>query len=255
MATSTVNGTQRYTKFARYVASYIGGRYATFALTNLASVQSTHTQLIDAGIITLFTGLLQEEDASIRNAAAFGIANFAAFSENHRLIVESGNCLEALIDLVSSADGKSVLRADVVRMGGLPPLLRLTHSKDMDVQQEVLACLCNLSLSGCIGADPSLFLSACDVQSLVSFLCSADATYRLFGAITLGNVAAKAEHHETIVGSGALTPLIELSRSVDLETHRCIAFALCNLASEPARRQSIVDNHGIPPIIALACSE
>ena len=55
---------------------------------------------------------------------------------------------------------------------------------------EVLATLCNLSLCGCIGENPLQFLKAMQIESLVSFLCSADTTYRLFGAVTLGNIAS-----------------------------------------------------------------
>ena len=53
----------------------------------------------------------------------------------------------------------------------------------MEVQQEVLSCLCNLSLSGCISAEHSQFIAAVDVRSLI-ILCS-EYNYRLFGAITL----------------------------------------------------------------------
>tara|TARA_B100000780_G_C20821755_1_gene326497 strand:+ start:124 stop:576 length:453 start_codon:yes stop_codon:yes gene_type:complete len=132
------------------------------------------------------------------------------------------------------------LRPDIVDKGALPPLLRLANSEDVEVQQEVLSCLCNLSLSGCISAEHSQFIAAVDVRKLVSFLCSADTTYRLFGAVTLGNLASKEEHHEEIIGKGALEPLITISNSADLETQRCIAYALCNLASNEDNRRSLV---------------
>ena len=110
------------------------------------------------------------------------------------------------------------------------------NSEDVEVQQETLSCLCNLSLSGCIGDNPLEFIEAVDVHALVSFLCSADTTYRLFGAVTLGNVASDLTHHDEIMEGGALAPLIAVSNAADLETQRCIAYALCNLAADPARR-------------------
>jgi hypothetical protein len=55
---------------------------------------------------------------------------------------------------------------------------------------ETLACLCNLSLCGCIGDNPLSFLDAVKVQNLVAFLCSADSTYRLFGAVAIGNIVS-----------------------------------------------------------------
>ena len=80
---------------------------------------------------------------------------------------------------------------------GTTPLLKLTGKKMWRYSK----CyrLCNLSLSGCISAEHSQFIAAVDVRSLAAFLCSADTTYRLFGAVTLGNLASK-EHHQEIVG-------------------------------------------------------
>ena len=91
----------------------------------------------------------------------------------------------------------------IVQRGALEPLLALTKSTDVEVQMEVLACLCNLSLCGCIGDQPKKFMDALDVETLISFLCSADTTYRLFAAVTLGNVAADETLQDEIVEGGA----------------------------------------------------
>lgn len=120
---------------------------------------------------------------------------------------------------------------------------------------QVLAALCNLSLSGCIGQDPERFLKAVDVEQLISLLCSADVTYRLFGAVTLGNIASDINLQAPIVRGGALTPLITIADAADLETQRCIAYSLCNLSANPARRAAIISEGGLPPLISLACSD
>ncbi|CAN0584418.1 unnamed protein product, partial [Ectocarpus sp. 12 AP-2014] len=147
------------------------------------------------------------------------------------------------------------LRTQIVARGGLVPLLRLSSSDDVEIQMEVLAALCNLSLSGCIGQDPARFLKAVDVGNLVSFLCSADVTYRLFGAVTLGNIASDVNLQAPIVRGGALTPLITIANAADLETQRCIAYSLCNLSANPARRGAIISEGGLPSLISLACSD
>jgi hypothetical protein len=89
---------------------------------------------------------------------------------------------------------------------------------------EALACLCNLSLCGCIGDNPLAFLDACNVKNLVSYLCSADSTFRLFGAVTLGNIASTIALQDSVVDGGALAPLVTISNQADLETQRCIAY-------------------------------
>jgi hypothetical protein len=42
---------------------------------------------------------------------------------------------------------------------------------------------------------------------------------------------------------------------IDLETQRCIAYALCNLAADSSRRVDIVREGGLPALVSLACSE
>jgi len=120
---------------------------------------------------------------------------------------------------------------------------------------EVLSALCNLSLCGCIGDNPLSFLENVDVSNLVSFLCSADTTYRLFGAVTIGNIASNMALQKPLTKSGALQPLITVANAADLETQRCIAYSLVNLCADESNRENIVNEGGLPPIISLACSE
>ena len=49
--------------------------------------------------------------------------------------------------------------------------------------------------------------------------------------------------------------MVSVANAADLETQRCIAYALCNLASDPSRRIDIVREGGLPSIISMACSD
>ncbi|CAM9303250.1 unnamed protein product [Discosporangium mesarthrocarpum] len=244
-------------------------RYAVFALTNVAATRSNHARLIDAGVCELVSCLMEADDVEIRNSSGFCVSNFASNPDNHATLLAEG-VLGPLINLVATSDPQAQLRAasalrglsvdeairtEIVARGGLAPLLRLSGSDDVEIQMEVLAALCNLSLSGCIGEDPVRFLRAVDVNNLVSFLCSADVTYRLFGAVTLGNIASDVSLQAPIVRGGALTPLITIANAADLETQRCIAYSLCNLSADPSRRPTIVNEGGLPPLVSLACSD
>jgi hypothetical protein len=244
-------------------------RYAVFGLNNVSATRHNHPQLVDSGVVALFAQLMQHDDLEIRNSAFFGIANLTTNPANHRVIMQE-KCLMPLIAGTADPDPSTQLRcvgalrglscdedirALIVRRGGLEPLLRLAKSDDVEVQMETLATLCNLSLCGCIGDNPLQFLKAVDINALVSFLCSADATYRLFGAVTLGNIASDLTLQEGVVSGGALEPLVTVANASDLETQRCIAYAICNLAADEARRPSIVSEGGLPPLISLACSD
>ena len=105
------------------------------------------------------------------------------------------------------------IRLDIIQNNALLPLLKLSKSDDVEVQMETLACLCNLSLCGCIGDNPLSFLDAMTVQNLVSFLCSADSTYRLFGAVAIGNIVSALPLQDVVMSGGALGPLVAVSNS------------------------------------------
>ena len=246
-------------------------RFATLALCNVSMAGDNHTALIESGAVKLFGSLMAHDDAAVRNAATFAIANLAAVPTNHELLMEE-SMLDSLISLLAAVEAETQLRAvsalrglavdaalrvEIVRKGGVEGLLQLATSNDVEVQQEVLSTLCNLSLSGCIGQKHLEFIQATNVNQLVKFLCSADTTYRLFGAVTLGNLASHNEHHGAIMEEDPLKPLINVSNSSDLETQRCIAYALCNLASNVANRETLVNYEGgaaLMPIISLACN-
>jgi hypothetical protein len=49
--------------------------------------------------------------------------------------------------------------------------------------------------------------------------------------------------------------LVTVANAADLETQRCIAYALCNLAADPRRRSDIVREGGLPSLISMACSD
>ena len=244
-------------------------RYAALALTNLSATKANHSVMMETGTMRLMRMLLDHLDVEIRNTCIFSIANFSANPNNHPHVLKEG-CLSKLVEFLSSPDKNTQLRSvaalrglstdsdirlDIVDAGALDPLLKLSKSDDVEVQMETLACLCNLSLCGCIGDSPLSFLDAVDMAALVAFLCSADSTYRLFGAVTIGNIASNLHLQDAVIRGGALGPLVTVGNAADLETQRCIAYALCNLAADPARRVELVKEGGLPAIISMACSE
>ena len=238
-------------------------------LTNLTANAGNHALMVDTGAMDLFCQLFDHLDIEIRNSCIFGVSNFSCNPNNHQMVLKAG-CLPKLVAFLSCDDKNAQLRAvsalrglstdidirlDIIDADALDPLLLLAKSDDVEVQMETLACLCNLSLSGCIGDNPLSFLDACNAQNLIAFLCSADSTYRLFGAVALGNIASSMKLQDTLIGAGALTPLVTVSNAADLETQRCIAYALCNLAADPRRRADIVREGGLPALISMACSD
>lgn len=244
-------------------------RYATIALTNLSAERANHKDMVQTNCLVKFKELLAHQDVEIRNTSIFALANFSSNPNNHELIIKEG-CLPLIINILSLADAQAQYRAvcalrglstnydirlEMMQCDVIPLLLPLAKAEDVNLQMECLACLCNLSLCGCIGQNPLSFLDVLSVQQLVAFLCTADNTFRLFGAVTLGNISSNVDLQDNIVRSGALVPLISLSSEADLETKRCISYALVNLASDPTRRSDIVREGGLVSLLSLACSD
>lgn len=240
----------------------------TFSLlANLAFMESNHEALMEYDFAPLVIGLQNNDDDVLRVSAFVCVANLVSNTANHQSILDQ-NCLECIISFLSSENEKLIsLSVDILRglsssdysrplimeARGLKPLLKLSKTDDADLQREVMATLCNMSLAGCIGEDPGRFLGEMDTTDLVSFLCSSDGTHSLFGAVALGNIASDRTLQSPIVGCGALGPLINVSEVANEETKRCIAYALCNLATNETIRPNIVRNGGLRPIVTL-CS-
>jgi hypothetical protein len=60
------------------------------------------------------------------------------------------------------------------------------------------------------------FLNAVDVKNLVAFLCSAENTYRLFGAVALGNILSSLSLQDAVMSGGALSPLVAVANAAGI---------------------------------------
>ncbi len=246
-------------------------RYAVFAITNISAAKEAHSVLIDASIMDLIMTLLDVDDVEVRNSAYISVSNLASSPDNRVALLDGTGILSHLMAVVDDSEDEydailyavSALRSlaidesirhGLVKQGALPSLLRLTQSSDIHTQSEVLGCLCNLSLSGCFGDNPTAFLQVVNTENLITFLCSADVTCQLFGAVTLGNIASEQALQEPLISGGVLNPLMTVAQSADSETQRCIAYALCNLAVGVQYRKAIVNAGGLLSIVSLFCS-
>ncbi len=77
------------------------------------------------------------------------------------------------------------------------------------------------------------------VPKLVSFVRSSDPGVRRYGVLGLGNLAVVTQNHQTLFEAGGVSSLLmeAVYAAEDLETRRCVAFALNNITSfEPNHR-------------------
>lgn len=77
------------------------------------------------------------------------------------------------------------------------------------------------------------------IPKLVSFVRSSDPGVRRYGVLGLGNLAVVTQNHQTLFEAGGVSSLLmeAVYAAEDIETRRCVAFALNNITSfEPNHR-------------------
>ena len=240
--------------------------HAMSSLANLAACPEMHFDLLESGCAELSMSYLKSSDLDLRSNALLCVSNFASNSETHAAlekcsineIIKNLECNDRTVQLraVTSLRGLSTnpsYRKKIISEGGVEPLLTFVHLDDAQLKTEVLSTLCNLSLGGFMGDRANTLLQKVDMQSLITFLCNSDSTQRLFGAVAIGNIASHLDLQAPVFDSGALQPLIGLTDTdaADVESQRCMAYAICNLTTEIPNRSSIILMGGLPSIMFL----
>jgi len=243
-------------------------QHAMTCLANLASSHSLQNSLIRSGCTKASFDRIKSADLDLRASALLFVANLASNVKSQAALDESCitedliNCLECRSRLVQmhalnalrGLSTSSSIRDKIISCGGLESLLAFVNSNDAKLRQEVLLTLCNLSMSGTMSDRATTILRKVDIQLLIGFLCNEALTsHRVFGAIAIGNIASNLDFHNPILESGALENLISLSMSndSDIESQRCMAFAISNLAVQPANRPFIISSGGLSSIMYL----
>ena len=246
--------------------------HAMACLANLASCHELHDDLLNNGCAELsMNSIKQSSDLDLRTNALLCLSNFASNRKSHRRLGSSLRIHEIIENLDHNSDlqlravttlrGLSVdpsYREEIIKCGGVESLLSFVNGNDDKLKIEVLTTLCNLSLGGFLGNKATTLLQNIDIQGVISYLCNSDSSHRLFGAVAIGNILSNLEFQQTALDSGALQPLIGLSNDddsnmspTDVESQRCMAYALCNLLVDHPNRMSIILKGGLSSIMFL----
>ena len=138
-------------------------RYCLLIIANLGVTRENHGVIMPQCLQTL-TGFSKHRDIKARQHAVFALGNFCANSDNLEAVVASG-VLKTLITYAFPSTDTSMnvqfqaiaalrgisthmtLRKQVVREGGLEPLILAAKSDSVEIQRETVATLANLALA------------------------------------------------------------------------------------------------------------
>lgn len=219
-------------------------RYGVLGLGNLAVSRESHQELFDVGAVATVMDLTTKAtDLLTKRAIAFCLNNIACNPANH-IPCERLGLTRALLILLGDRDKDVNLQAilatrhlcesakfrnQFVELNGIPVLLPLGFSEDIEVKREVCAALRNLSLS----VHGKVVMIR---EKVLTLLCecmqSPDVEVCHQSTGVVANLAEASENQGYMVEQGAIQHLKYALRSKSIDVQREAARALSNISAE-----------------------
>nr|POF14322.1 vacuolar protein 8 [Quercus suber] len=220
-------------------------RNATGALLNMTHSDDNRQQLVSAGAIPVLVSLLSSSDTDVQYYCTTALSNIAVDSANRKRLAQTETKLvQSLVHLMKGQAPKVQCQAalalrnlasdekyqlEIVRAGGLPPLLVLLQSSYLPLILSAVACIRNISIHP---MNESPIIDAGFLRPLVDLLGSADNEEIQCHAIsTLRNLAASSDKNKQLVlDAGAVQKCKELVLEVPLSVQSEMTAAIAVLA-------------------------
>lgn len=220
-------------------------RNATGALLNMTHSDDNRNQLVSAGAIPVLVSLLSSPDTDVQYYCTTALSNIAVDSANRKRLAQTETRLvQSLVHLMKGQAPKVQCQAalalrnlasdekyqlEIVRAGGLAPLLGLLQSSYLPLILSAVACIRNISIHP---MNESPIIDAGFLRPLVDLLGSTDNEEIQCHAIsTLRNLAASSDRNKQLVlEAGAVQKCKELVLNVPLSVQSEMTAAIAVLA-------------------------
>ena len=178
-----------------------------------------------------------------KRAVAFTLNNIASNPSNH-VACERLGLTRALVSLLADSDKDTNLQATLAtrhlcesakfrnqftELNGIPVLLALGLSEDVEVKREVAATLRNISLS--VHSKVVMVREQC-LQLLNDMMHSADVEICHQATGVIANLAESTENQTLMVDNGVIQHLKYVMRSKSIDVQREASRALANISAE-----------------------
>ncbi|KAK5167754.1 Vacuolar protein 8 [Saxophila tyrrhenica] len=245
-------------------------RNATGALLNMTHSDDNRNQLVSAGAIPVLVSLLSSADTDVQYYCTTALSNIAVDATNRKRLAQTESRLvQSLVHLMKGQAPKVQCQAalalrnlasdekyqlDIVRAGGLPPLLGLLQSSYLPLILSAVACIRNISIHP---MNESPIIEAGFLKPLVELLGTTDNEEIQCHAIsTLRNLAASSDKNKQLVlEAGAVQKCKELVLNVPLSVQSEMTAAIAVLALSDELKPHLLNLGVFDVLIPLTESE